>query len=33
LELPPTPNYTKEEQQWAKDEKRVKEKRGLVEVV
>jgi hypothetical protein len=28
LELPPTLNYTKEEEQWAKDEKRIKEKRG-----
>jgi hypothetical protein len=28
LELPPTPNYTKEEEQWAKDEKGIKEKGG-----
>jgi ribonuclease HI len=28
LELPPTPNYTKEEEQWAKDEKGTKEKGG-----
>jgi hypothetical protein len=27
-ELPPTPNYTKEEEQWAKDEKGIKEKGG-----
>jgi hypothetical protein len=26
LELPPTPNYTKEEEQWGKDEKEIKEK-------
>jgi hypothetical protein len=26
LELPPTLNYTKEEEQWAKDEKGIKEK-------
>jgi hypothetical protein len=32
LELPPTPNYTKEEEQWAKDEKGIKEKGGLMEV-
>jgi hypothetical protein len=25
-ELPPTPNYTKEEEQWSKDEKGIKEK-------
>jgi hypothetical protein len=29
LELPPTPNYTKEEEQQAKDEKGIKEKGGL----
>jgi hypothetical protein len=28
LELPLTPNYTKEEEQWAKDEKGIKEKGG-----
>jgi hypothetical protein len=28
LELPPTPNYTKEEEQWTKDEKGIKEKGG-----
>jgi hypothetical protein len=28
LELPPTPNYNKEEEQWAKDEKGIKEKGG-----
>jgi hypothetical protein len=28
LKLPPTPNYTKEEEQWAKDEKGIKEKGG-----
>jgi hypothetical protein len=28
LELPPTLNYTKEEEQWAKDEKGIKEKGG-----
>jgi hypothetical protein len=27
-ELPPTPNYTKVEEQWAKDEKGIKEKGG-----
>jgi hypothetical protein len=27
-ELPPTPNYTKEEEQWAKDKKGIKEKGG-----
>jgi predicted Zn-dependent protease len=27
-ELPPTLNHTKEEEQWAKDEKGIKEKRG-----
>jgi hypothetical protein len=27
LELPSTPNYTKEEEQWAKDSKGIKEKR------
>jgi hypothetical protein len=27
-ELPPTPNYTKEEEQWAKDEKGIEEKGG-----
>jgi hypothetical protein len=27
-ELPPTPNYTKEEEQWAKEEKGKKEKWG-----
>jgi hypothetical protein len=27
-ELPPSPNYTKEEEQWAKDEKGIKEKGG-----
>jgi hypothetical protein len=26
LELPPTPNYTKEEEQWTKDEKEINEK-------
>jgi hypothetical protein len=26
LELPPILNYTKEEEQWAKDEKGIKEK-------
>jgi hypothetical protein len=28
LELLPTPNYTKEEEQWAKDEKGIKDKGG-----
>jgi hypothetical protein len=28
LELPPTPNYTKEDEQSAKDEKGIKEKGG-----
>jgi hypothetical protein len=28
LELPPTPNYTKEEEEWAKNEKAIKEKGG-----
>jgi ribonuclease HI len=27
-ELPPTPNYTKEEEQWTKDEKGIEEKGG-----
>jgi hypothetical protein len=27
-QLPPTLNYTKEEEQWAKDEKGIKEKGG-----
>jgi hypothetical protein len=27
-ELPPTPNYTKVEEQWAKDEKGIKEEGG-----
>jgi hypothetical protein len=27
-ELPPSPNYTKEEEQWAKDEKGMKEEGG-----
>jgi hypothetical protein len=27
-ELPPFPNYTKEEEQWAKDERGIKEKGG-----
>jgi hypothetical protein len=27
-ELPPTPNYTKEKEQWEKDEKGIKEKGG-----
>jgi hypothetical protein len=31
LELPPTPNYTKEEEQWAKDEKMNKRTGRLVE--
>jgi hypothetical protein len=31
-ELPPTPNYTKEEEQWAKNEKGIKKRGGLVEV-
>jgi hypothetical protein len=31
-ELPLILNYTKEEEQWAKDEKGIKEKGGLMEV-